>query len=96
MAAWFVLSSIGFYPQCPGRPDYTLGSPLFNQATLHLPEGETLVIDAKQNSATNVFVRGVQLNGKAVTAPTIEHSAIVKGGRLTFDMSAERGEETSA
>jgi predicted alpha-1,2-mannosidase len=91
MAAWFVLSSLGIYSQCPGRPDYTLGSPLFDQATLHLPGGETLVIEAKQNSAANVFVRGVQLDGKSFTAATIEHSAIMKGGRLTFDMSAGRG-----
>jgi predicted alpha-1,2-mannosidase len=91
MAAWYVLSSLGIYAQCPGRADYTLGSPLFDQATLHLSGGETLVIEAKQNSAANVFVRSVQLDGKTFPAATIEHNKIMKGGRLTFDMSPERG-----
>jgi predicted alpha-1,2-mannosidase len=88
MAAWFVLSSLGFYSSCPGRADYTLGSPLFDKATIHLAGGKTLVIEARQNSTTNVFVRGVNFNGDAVGKTTIDHATLVKGGKLTFDMFA--------
>jgi putative alpha-1,2-mannosidase len=90
MAAWYVLSSLGLYSACPGRPDYTLGSPLFARATVHLPEGKDLLIEAKQNSPTNVFVRRVAFNGASHTGTTIAHSDIVQGGKLAFEMSAER------
>jgi predicted alpha-1,2-mannosidase len=88
MAAWFLFSSLGFYPLCPGKPEYTLGSPLFDRATLHLPDGKTFVIQSHGNSATTPFVQSVQLNGQAVTGTSIEHSAIAKGGTLSFAMSA--------
>ena len=39
MSAWYVLSALGIYPVCPGRPEYVLGTPLFPEATLHLPGG---------------------------------------------------------
>jgi putative alpha-1,2-mannosidase len=84
MAAWLVLSSLGLHSAYPGRPDYTLGSPLFDRTTLHLPGGAALVIEAKQNSATNVFVPDICFNDEAYTAATIDHSAIAKGGKTTF------------
>jgi predicted alpha-1,2-mannosidase len=88
MAAWFVFSSLGFYPLCPGKPEYTLGSPLFDRATLHLPGGKTLVVEASGNSAGTPFVRDVSFNGQAITQPGIGHSAITQGGKLAFSMSA--------
>jgi predicted alpha-1,2-mannosidase len=88
MAAWFVFSALGFYPLCPGKPEYTLGSPLFERATLHLPGGKTLTIEAEGNSASTPFVRNVRLNGEALSQPSIEHSAVTKGGKLAFSMSA--------
>ncbi|WP_158944695.1 GH92 family glycosyl hydrolase [Granulicella sp. S190] len=88
MAAWFVLSSLGFYPSCPGRADYTFGSPLFDKATIHLDGGKTLLIEARQNSQTNVFVKGVKYNGEAVTETTMDHARLVSGGKLVFDMFA--------
>jgi len=45
MSAWYILSALGFYPLCPGKAEYTLGSPLFARATLQLPKGKTLVIE---------------------------------------------------
>jgi predicted alpha-1,2-mannosidase len=87
MAAWFVLSSLGFYPLCPGKAEYTPGSPLFEKVTIRLSNNKSLLIEAKQNSDTNVFVRGIKLNGNAVTTK-LDHGDLVKGGTLTFDMFA--------
>ena len=39
MSAWFVFSALGFYPVTPGIPAYALGTPLFDEATLHLANG---------------------------------------------------------
>jgi predicted alpha-1,2-mannosidase len=86
MSAWFILSALGFYPVCPGKAEYTLGSPLFSRAVVHLSGGKTLNIEAAGNSQETVFVRKVRFEGEAVAGSVIEHAALAKGGTLTFEM----------
>jgi predicted alpha-1,2-mannosidase len=80
MAAWFIFSSLGFYPTCPGKPDYTLGCSFFPRATLHLPNGKTVVIE----TSTSATKGSVELDGRQLKAPTISHSLILAGGHLRF------------
>jgi len=87
MSAWFILSALGFYPVCPGKPEYTLGAPLFTKTTLHLPARKTFIIEAPENGGDAVFVRTVSLNGQPHPQPTLEHAAIVQGGVMRFEMS---------
>jgi predicted alpha-1,2-mannosidase len=80
MAAWYVLSSLGFYPLCPAKPEYILGAPLFLRATVHLPEGKTLVVENAYKGGT---VR-TSLNGKAVVGGAVQHEEVKAGGTLRF------------
>jgi predicted alpha-1,2-mannosidase len=91
MAAWYVLSSLGFYSTCPGKAEYTLGSPLFRRATLHLENGKTLIIQADENTPETPFVSAVSLNGRPTSGPAILHEEIKSGGTLRFVMSASAG-----
>ena len=50
MSAWYLFSSIGFYPVAPGSPYYELGSPLVKKASIHLENGNTLHIEAQKQS----------------------------------------------
>jgi predicted alpha-1,2-mannosidase len=86
MAAWYILSSIGLYPFCPGNPTYVFTSPLFDKITLHLPQDKTFVIAAPANNATNVYVQGRILNGKNDSRTWISHDEIMQGGELTVSM----------
>jgi putative alpha-1,2-mannosidase len=86
MAAWYVLSALGFYPLCPGRPWYVLGSPLFEEATLHLPNEIQTRIVARNQAPDHCFVRSCRLNGQTVTGVTIPHSSLASGGELEFSM----------
>src|SRR5271170_1382834 len=88
MSAWFILSALGFYPVCPSKPEYTLGSPLFTRATLHLPAGKTFVVEAPGNRRDAIFVHAVQLNGQPHAGQILEHAAIAQGGVLRFEMVA--------
>jgi len=88
MSAWYVLSALGFYPVCPGKTEYTLGSPLFSKATVRLSGNTKLVIQADRNSSTAVFVRGASLNGQPIAGVVIEHAELMKGGTLQFDMTS--------
>ncbi len=88
MSAWFVLSALGFYPVCPGKPEYTLGSPLFSRSIVHVTGSVTFTIEAQGNTPDAVYVRRASLQGKAVTGNLIGHAAIMKGGTLRFEMTS--------
>jgi predicted alpha-1,2-mannosidase len=87
MSAWFVFSSLGFYPVTPGSDRYEIGSPLFDEATLHLPGGRSLHIVAHGASAGGRFIRSVTLNGIPIRRPWLLHKELTAGGELRFTMS---------
>ena len=87
MSAWYVFSSLGLYPVTPGSPYYALGSPLVKEAILHLENGKTLKIIAKNQSKDHVFVNKVILNGKELEGFLIPHQDLMAGGELIFEMS---------
>lgn len=87
MSAWFLFSSLGFYPVAPGNDQYSLGSPAIKTAVLKLENGKTLSIEAKNQSDKNVYVQKIELNGKEIKQKYITHSEIMNGGKLTFMMS---------
>lgn len=90
MSAWYIFSSLGFYPVCPGKPEYDLGTPLFSKATINLENGKKFVIKANNLSEKNVIVKSKSLNGKTIDGWILKHSDIMKGGELVFDMQAPR------
>ncbi len=86
MSAWYIFTAMGFYPLNPASAQYVIGSPLFKSVTLHLPNGKVFSISAPNNSAKNVYVQSVTLNGKALDAPIINYADIEAGGELDFVM----------
>lgn len=89
MSAWYVLSAMGFYPECPGTPSYSIGSPLFSRIAIHLTNGRRFTIEALDNSETNRYVRSLTVNGKERTGWGFEHNEILQGATLTLQMSAQ-------
>jgi predicted alpha-1,2-mannosidase len=89
MSAWYLFSSLGFYPVAPGSVDYALGSPAVKEATIHLENGNTFEVIAKNQSVKNVYVKKVELNGKELNVPFIQHENIMNGGKLIFYMSSK-------
>ncbi|MFV9552045.1 GH92 family glycosyl hydrolase [Algibacter sp. PT7-4] len=84
MSAWYIFSSLGFYPVTPGSPDYAIGSPLVKEATIHLDNEKTLTITTKNQSKENVYIQKIEFNGEEISTPVLNHNTIVKGGTLTF------------
>lgn len=85
-SSWYIFSSLGFYPMSVGSGQYVIGSPLFKTATVHLAGGKKLTIDARDNSAQNIYIQSAKLNGKPLQSATIDASLLQKGGKLTFQM----------
>lgn len=86
MSAWYIFSSLGFYPFNAGAAEYVLGTPLFRKATLHLSAGKDFVITAPKKEPGKVLVKSVKLNGKVVKDLKISHRDIMAGGTLEFVM----------
>ncbi|HEY0897215.1 MAG TPA: glycoside hydrolase domain-containing protein, partial [Sphingobacteriaceae bacterium] len=89
MSAWYIFSSLGFYPVAPGSTEYALGSPAVQSARMDLGNGKTLQIEARNQGKKNVYVTRVELNGKVLDRPFIDHRELMKGGTLTFHMSSK-------
>jgi predicted alpha-1,2-mannosidase len=88
MSAWYVLSALGIYPVCPGDPNYLIGSPIFDRATLHLANGKTFTITAENNGPQEYYIDGATLNGKPFNQTWLSHQRILDGGELKFQMAS--------
>jgi len=85
-SSWYVLSAMGFYTVCPGRPVYDIGSPIFDETRITLSNGKVFTITARNVSATNKYIQSATLNGKPLNQPWFTHSNIANGGALVLQM----------
>ena len=85
-SSWYVLSAMGFYPVDPATPDYIIGSPIFDEVTIHMGNGKDFVVVANNNSEKNIYIQSATLNGKALNKPWFSHADIAGGGKLVFQM----------
>ncbi|MEV6654829.1 GH92 family glycosyl hydrolase [Streptomyces sp. NPDC051219] len=85
-SAWYLFSALGFYPLVMGSGEYAVGSPLFTKATVRLDSGRKLVVRAPENSAKNIYVQGLKVNGKAWKSTALPHDLLARGGTLDFAM----------
>ena len=86
MSAWYIFSSIGFYPVNPSNGGYVFGSPLFDEALIKLPANKSFKVIAENNSDKNIYIQSVTLNGKKHNYSYITHKQIMDGGELKFVM----------
>lgn len=87
MSAWYIFSSLGFYPMDPVSGKYQLGAPLFEDATIHLPLGKAFIIKANNLSESNIYVKKVSLNGNKLDRNYITFKELLNGGELVFEMT---------
>ncbi len=87
-SAWYVFSSMGFYPVCPGVDEYVLGAPLFKKVTLNLENGNQVIINAAENGDENRYVQRVTVNDIEHSKNYLKHETMMNGAHLDFDMVA--------
>ncbi len=86
MSAWYIFSSMGFYPVCPGSNQYIIGKPAIPYARIELTGKKTFIIEAKNLSPENIYIKSVKLNGHDLGRIFITHEDIISGGILQFEM----------
>ena len=86
MSAWYVFSALGFYPVTPGEDIYVLGTPIFDEATIHIQNGNSFTIRADGVSSENRYIQEASLNGTSLHQSYLSHSTIISGGELNLKM----------
>jgi predicted alpha-1,2-mannosidase len=89
LSSWYVLSSMGFYAVTPGLPVYTIGSPLFGEASIKIDSNKTFTVKTVNNSKENKYIQSATLNGQPFNRTWISQEEITGGGELIFQMGPE-------
>jgi len=87
MSAWFVLSSMGFYSVSPGSPNYAIGTPLFDEVSIHLENGKTFIIKANRENEKSFYIKSANLNGNVYTKSYLAHVDLMNGGNLQLNLT---------
>jgi predicted alpha-1,2-mannosidase len=85
MSAWYVWSTLGLYPLCPGQPRYALGWPLFDRAEIRLEGGKTFVIERAPGARPDDPNPRALLNGAPLAEPFLTHAQLTAGGTLRVE-----------
>jgi len=88
MSAWYVLSALGIYEVTPGTQCFDFGTPLYNEAKIHLENGKTFSISAKDVSKDNYYIQSSTLDGKEYKSNSINYEDIMNGSVLVFTMAS--------
>lgn len=86
MSAWYIFSSLGFYPISPASGLFDLGAPIHKYAKIDLA-GNPFIITANNLTPDNKYVKSVTLNGEPLSDYHLSYSNIMKGGELIFEMT---------
>ena len=89
MSAWYIFSSLGFYPVAPGTDQYVLGAPYLPYMKVTLENGKVVEIKAPKVSDRNRYVQSVRINGKPYTKLYVTHNQLVDGCVIEFEMGAK-------
>ncbi|MCD8184230.1 MAG: GH92 family glycosyl hydrolase [Bacteroides sp.] len=88
MSTWAIFNMMGFYPDCPGEPAYTLSTPVFDKVTIRLDPKvwgrDSLVIETERPTKEALYIDKMELGGKKLSRYRISHEELVQGGELRF------------
>ena len=92
MSAWYIFSTLGFYPVCPGKTAYAVGSPHFKQAKIHLENRKTIVINA--NIEDGIYVQRLDVSGNPDNLRSyLNQDELIKGRKIRFTMGGKPSED---
>lgn len=93
MTAFVAFSMMGFYPITPGIPWYTIGSPVFEEVSIDLPNGNQFTVKAQNSSDLNKYIQSAQFNGVDMEIPWFSHEDLLEGGKLSLVMGPKPNKE---
>ncbi len=88
-SAWYVFSALGFYPVCPASGEYALGSPLFKQVMITMPNGNKIRLKATGNNDENIYVQTFKIDGVNCTRNYITAADLKQAATVEFEMGSK-------
>ena len=89
MSTWALFNMMGFYPQCPGKPEYTITAPVFDKITIHLDpkfyKKDKLVIETKKTNAEDYRIKSLKVGGKPFNSYIITHDQLINAGTIEYN-----------
>lgn len=93
MSAWAVFSMMGFYPDIPGVPEYTLTTPAFERVVIRLDprwyERDSLVIETTATPGSNPYTHSVKSGKNQLKGFRITHEELIRSGNLLFRVKSQ-------
>jgi len=90
LSAWIVYSMMGIYPVCPGDTNYAITVPVFDKISIQLdPEfhsGKTFEILTHRKNSKDHLIEKMTRNGIKNKNYFINHSDIIKGGKIEYEL----------
>jgi predicted alpha-1,2-mannosidase len=95
MSAWAVFNMMGFYPECPGRPDYTITTPVFDKITIYLDpkyykSDKVIISSIKPEGADSGFIREVRIDGRRLNGYRISHQDLTGAREIRYILKKEK------
>jgi predicted alpha-1,2-mannosidase len=87
MSSWYVWAALGMYPLLPGQPGFTLGSPLFPQATLTIGSHVTRIV-APAAAPNAPYVQAMTIDGAPTSQLWLPLSTLEQASAISFTLSA--------
>lgn len=85
MSAWALFSMMGFYPDTPSEPYYTLTTPTFDNIEIDTPQG-TISIECERPTPKCRYIESIQIGDKPLKSFRISHQELLKHKKLTFKL----------
>ncbi len=89
MSAYVMFSMMGFFQITPGVPVYTIGSPVFTNVSIDLPDGKKFTVIAENSSKENKYIQKAFMNGEPINVPWFTHTELMNGGTLKLIMGSK-------
>ena len=94
MSAWFALTALGFHMMSPGSGVFHVNTPLFRRAEIRLSNryharsvSDTLVIECDRDPEENLYICGIDVNGRPINRAWLTWDEIASGGVITYHLT---------
>ena len=88
MSAWAIFSMMGFYPDTPSEPYYTLTTPVFDRIEIDTERG-TVTIEAERPTADCHYIESMTLGNAPLKKYRITHNELLNKRNLKFKLKAQ-------
>ncbi len=90
MSAWALFSMMGFYPNCPGRPEYILTTPAFKKVIIQLDpkyyKSDQVILETQSKGENGDYIHEITVDGKKLNGYFLTHDQLTGARKIIFSL----------